>query len=409
MRRIDLLTMALRALLGRKLRSGLTVLSIFLGAFSIVVMTSLADSGLGTLMKDVEDLGGARLMLLSPKQPERMKAKAALSPGHLTDEDLRVLRARLPHLAGWSYWAQGDDELDVQRKDGKMMSADMVATDGGFFGVFNMVPSAGRFYSDDDNLRHARACVIGSKLSEDLFDGGGVGERITVGPVHCQVVAVVKKNARMGMNFGFDWESFVAVPLELARESVPQMAAGAMVQMKTTASEHNDIVKRIANAILNASHHGVDDYELWDFSSILSKFTAAFMILKVVVALVAGIALIVGGVGVMNMMFVSVSERRREIGIRKALGASPSAIQQQFLIEAALLAGTGGVLGACCGVVVTLVANLGIHSVQPAWAGTISGVAVCAAVLSAFATGLVFGTIPARRAASLDAVIAIRS
>jgi putative ABC transport system permease protein len=213
----------------------------------------------------------------------------------------------------------------------------------------------------------------------------------------------------MGMNFGFDWKSFVAVPLEYGREVDRMMTYSAILQVKTASSDKNDIAKRVINALLAARHHGVDDYEIWDFAGIIGRFTTAFAILKVVVALVAGIALIVGGVGVMNMMYVSVSERRREIGIRKAIGASPRAIQAQFLAEAALLGGLGGTFGAALGVACTMAANAFITSQEPAWAGTVSLPALVAAVVSSMLSGLVFGTAPARRAAALDPIVAMRT
>jgi putative ABC transport system permease protein len=408
MRGADVLRMALRSLFARKLRSGLTVLSILLGAFSIVLMTSLADSGLNTLMRDIEDLGGARLMFVAPKTPVRMKNKASLSRGYLTDEDRRVLRESVPYLVASSLWAEGEEQ-DVMRDDGKLMTADLVGTDGGFFSLFAMESARGRFYSDEDNRRQARHCVIGSGVADTLFDGNGIGQRLKVGNITCQVVGQVKEKARFGMNFGFDWKNFVAMPISYLAESNRSVLMGATWQVKTQSSDKNDIAKRVINALLMARHHGVDDFEIWDFASMIGRFTQAFLILKVVVALVAGIALIVGGVGVMNMMFVSVSERRREIGIRKAIGASPSAIRDQFLVEAALLGGLGGAIGAALGVLCTLAANAVIHSAEPAWSGTVSMPALVAAVLSSFLAGLVFGTVPSRRAAQLDPIVAMRA
>jgi putative ABC transport system permease protein len=178
--------------------------------------------------------------------------------------------------------------------------------------------------------------------------------------------------------------------------------------VKTDAVEHNSIVKRIANAILDKRHNHVDDFEIWDFAGVMQQFDQIFLILKLIVGFVASISLLVGGVGVMNMMFVSVSERTKEIGIRKALGASPRAIESQFLFEAMFLSSIGGVLGISLGVAAAMGANVLVHHFQSAWAGTISVPAVIVALVVSLGVGVGFGFVPARRAAKLDAVDAMR-
>jgi putative ABC transport system permease protein len=188
----------------------------------------------------------------------------------------------------------------------------------------------------------------------------------------------------------------------------PMMARGIFLVAKTDASANNDIVKRIANAVMQHRHNGVDDYEIWDFSGVMGQFAQIFLILKLIVGFVASISLLVGGVGVMNMMFVSVSERTKEIGIRKALGASPRAIELQFLFEAMFLSSIGGFLGVSLGVLGALGANVGIAKLEEAWVGTVSVPAVIIALVVSLAVGIGFGFVPAKRAATLDAVDAMR-
>ena len=398
---------AARVLRAHKLRSLLTVVSITIGALSIVLMTSLADGGLQTIAKDIEDLGGARLLLVTPKKPERMKSKASLAPGYLDKADQEALLHALPKVAEKTFYASLD-EKELSAENGKSENADVIAADTGFLPSFKMVVDKGRAFTDDENHSRANVCVVGPKLAHTLFDGDAVGKRLAVMGVRCLIVGQTKKLERVGMNFGFDWENFVVLPLETIRDVDRVASTQTLLMVKTQAVGDNDIVKRVANAVMVERHHGVDDFEIWDFSGIMQQFQTIFLILKLIVGFVASISLLVGGVGVMNMMFVSVSERTKEIGIRKALGASPRAIESQFLFEAMFLSSIGGVLGVSLGIASALAANVLVHKLQPAWSGTVSVPAVVVALLVSLGVGVGFGFVPARRAARLDAVDAMR-
>ncbi|MDP2341467.1 MAG: ABC transporter permease [Deltaproteobacteria bacterium] len=401
------LKIAARVLRANKLRSLLTVISITIGAFSIVLMTSLADGGLQTIAKDIEDLGGARLLLITPDEPVRMKDKAGLAPGYLTKDDQEALLRSLPHLAEKTFYA-GLDEKEVITDFGKSAMIDVIAADTGFLPAFRMVIEKGRAFTDDEDHSRASVCVVGPGLAEELFEGDAVGKRVSVMGTRCLIVGQTAKLARMGMNFGFSWERFIVMPLQTLRDVDRSSTTWTILVAKSDAVEHNDIIKRVANAVMSHRHHGVDDFEVWDFSSVMKQFEQVFLILKLIVGFVASISLLVGGVGVMNMMFVSVSERTREIGIRKAIGASPRAIEAQFLFEAMFLSSIGGVLGVGLGIAGVVGANLFIHSVQPAWSGTISMPAVIISMLVSLGVGVGFGFVPAKRAAALDAVVAMR-
>lgn len=398
---------ALRVLLAHKLRSSLTVVSITIGAFAIVLMTSLADGGLQTLIADVEEVGGARLLLVAPDEPEKMKDKRNLSPGYFTNDDRAALMAALPHLAEHTWYAELG-ELEVTGDNGVSRSCDGLASDTGFLSAFGMKIDKGRLFTDDEDHSRKDVCVVGADVAKDLFDGDAVGHVLAVKGTRCRIVGQTAKMARVGMSFGFDWDGFVLLPLQTMKDLDRQGSYFAFLMAKTDDSKNNDVVKRIANAVMMHRHNGVDDFEIWDFSGVVTQFKSIFLILKIIVGFVASISLLVGGVGVMNMMFVSISERTKEIGLRKALGASPRAIEAQFLFEAVFLSGIGGVAGVVGGCVAAVVCNVFIHSLEPAWAGTVSVPAAVVAFGVAMAVGVGFGFVPARRAAALDAVEAMR-
>ncbi len=399
---------ALRALRAHKFRSSLTVSSITLGAFSIVLMSSLAESGLTTLVRDIQELGGAQIIMIAPKQPERVPNRASASRGEISERDRDLLFAALPHTAARSMYATLG-RSDVLDDRGTTVRSDLVAADAGFFAVLNLRIEDGRLFTEEENRQHARVCVIAHDLADKLGEGQRmVGRWISVDGDRCQVIGKLAKVDHWDTNFGFEWLDFVAMPHDTLADTRPKVVSGSFIQIRTDAVTSNDIVKRIANAILVDRHGAIDDFQIWDFNAFMAQLDVMFATMEAVVGLIAGIALVVGGIGVMNMMLVSVSERTREIGIRKALGASPSAIASQFLCEAAVLAGAGGLSGTLAGVAAAVGANLLILKLQPLWIGEISYAAVMIALIVSIGIGVVFGFFPARRAGRLDPVEAIR-
>jgi putative ABC transport system permease protein len=250
---------------------------------------------------------------------------------------------------------------------------------------------------------------VGAKLADEVWDdGNAVGHTIAIGGIRCKVIAQVSAKEYFGMNYGFDWLSFVAAPLETLAEVDPSVKANVTFEIKVDSIFNNGSVKRIANAVLLDRHNGQDDFQILDFSAIMARHTSTTDNMLVIVGFIAGIALLVGGVGVMNMMLVSVSERVREIGIRKALGASPTDISSQFLLEAIVLAGTGGLIGVTGGIAMAEAINLGLRHFMPSWVNVISDGSVAAGLAVSLGVGIVFGYFPARRAARMEAIVAIR-
>jgi putative ABC transport system permease protein len=404
---LEYLHIARKVLVAHKFRSTLTVLSITIGAFSIVMMSSLAQSGLTTLFRGIEELGGGRLIFIGPKQAEREEAKQASYTRGITVEDRDLIFSRLPHVVERSMFSSlGRKEMVSDT--GRLKRTDLVAADGDFFSFTHLQLDKGRFFTAEEDARHAKLCVVGAKVAKEMWDGEAVGHTMELNGIRCRVVAQTSDVDHFGMDFDFDWVDFVAMPLETVNEVDQKAKAAAQLQVKTDDKKNNDIVKRIANALLTDRHHGVDDFQIFDMSNIMDKFQSFFAIMETIVGFIAGIALLVGGVGVMNMMLVSVSERVREIGIRKAIGANPSDIGRQFLLEAIVLSGTGGAVGVVGGAGMAIAASALIRHFKPSWVTVVSHGAVISALLVSFGVGLLFGYFPARRASKLDAITAIR-
>jgi putative ABC transport system permease protein len=403
----DALGLAARALQGHRFRALLTMLSISIGAFAIVLMSSLAHSAFATIKRGIEQVGGSRLILIVPKSPERAAAKAQAYRLGLTPRDRDSLFRSLPHVREHALYATFRQQT-LTNETGKSSRADLVAGDAGFLRSMRLEVATGRPFETREHEDHGRVCVIGHAVARELWAAGAVGRTLTVADLRCRVIGVLAPNDRFGFSIGFDWEKLVVMPAETAADRFSDMPKRSAIVLATDSPATNDVVKRIINARLVELHHGIDDFFLIDFASVLRKFYAAFVIMEVIASCLAGVALLIGGIGIMNMMLVSVSERTREIGIQKALGAGPAHLRAQFLSEAALLSLAGGVVGTALGVGLANLGSLLVTRLVSSWVGMTSWVAVCAALLCALSIGVAFGWLPARRAALLAPVEAMR-
>jgi putative ABC transport system permease protein len=406
---LQVLRMAASALAANRGRSILTVLSITIGAFAIVLMTSLAESGLKTLTKGIEDLGGARIIMVFPKRPERGENKQyAYTPGMtLADRD-RTFDG-IPHVAGVSmYSSLGHQE--VMAESGLRVTTSVIASDTRFFSVFNMRMARGRIFTDEENHARETSCIVGPAVAAKIgpTPNEPLGRFLSVGSLRCRITGVFADNERFGVHFGFDWNDLVVVPSETMGDLDPRVLAGALMLVQTDAVSANPLVVRLINARLSARHPGVDDFTIVDFSGFMESWQGVERAMELIVAVLAGIALFVGGVGVMNMMLVAVSERVKEIGIRKALGARPRAIGVQFLTEAVLLSTLGGGTGVALGLGVSVLASLLIARAVTTWQLSLAPWAAVSALVVTALIGIGFGWLPAKKAAALDPVEAMR-
>jgi len=405
---VETVGLALRTLRGNLFRTALTVLSVTIGTFSIVVMTSLAQSGHRTLSASIEQIGGMRLMLWVPNDDEAATGRdRAIYDEGFTSTDLDAL-IRIPHLLAVSSEATYGRESVWATAD-RSIEADIVGVLDGLFGILTWDVAEGRLLTAEDNLQKRRVAVLTDRVASELFpDADAVGQTLFVGRKPYLVVGVMEKRDLFGIEFGFSWDLSVFVPMLAAevRDGRPEQAK-FLVGLTEDAS-HNDSVEKLANQALLVNHRGVEDFQSLNFGSMLAEFYEFFRILDGIVAIIAGISLFAGGIGVMNIMLVSVTERTREIGIRKAVGASTRHILSQFLVEACTLSLTGGLVGVTAGLGVTALAHAVIGQLQDRWVASFSMTGVALALGTTAGIGLIFGAVPAWRAARLDIVEALR-
>ena len=403
--------LAIRTLRGNLFRTLLTMLSVTIGTFSIVVMLSLAESGQKTLASAIERVGGMRMVLWIPSDSEAPSARdrARYDQG-FTDVDLAALK-QVPYVAAVASEATYGSESVWAVADNRQ-KADVVGVSEGVLEMLGWGVAVGRVVTDADGAARDRVVVVTTPLAEKLFPetppAEVLGRTLQVGRRPYVIVGVLERRDMMGVNFGFSWEDSVFLPVRTAEERDGRPKNARFFVGRTTDATQNGTAVSLANAALLNNHNGVEDFRSLDFSGFLKQFYTFFQVLDLIVALIAGISLLAGGIGVMNIMLVSVTERVREIGIRRALGATQRAILTQFLLEALVLSLTGGSFGAGAGVLTTLGANTLIGHFQASWVSSYSVLGLSLALGVTGAIGLFFGAVPAWRASRLDPVECLR-
>lgn len=387
------------------MRSALTLLTIAIGTASIIAMSSLAQSGLTTLVRGVEDLGGTRFIMVLSEPPRLAKRKADHWVQGLTQDDREAIRQALPdieHLLAINH----SYHVPVKASGTEVTSVSVLATEPAYFQAYKLRPGIGRFLTHEDITSHARVAIIGDELRARLFKNSPcVGQEIQFKRQRFQVVGVLAPNQKGdSINLGYDWETSVIIPLS-APGVGPKLER---ISFCVKRAEDGERAVRLINSLLLHRHRGIDDFQIFDFGGLLKNFYQAFAAMQVLVGAIASTALLIGGIGVMNIMLVSVRERRREIGLRKAIGASEREIRHQFLIEAVLLSLLGAAAGTVLGITIAWGASRAIAILNPAWISVFSFTSLWGAIFAAILMGVIFGWVPAAKAAQADPITCLR-
>ena len=423
-------TLAIRNLGLHKLRALLTVLGLIFGVASVVAMLAIAEGASLEAQRLIAELGASNIIVRSVKPMDdinssRNQDEFVLSYG-LTHADFKRITETLPTVVGATplrHFRQNVRNLD------KELEARVVGAVPGCLDLSGQTISQGRFLQQVDLDRFANVCVIGPDLAERLFPfGDPIGRSIRIGQSHFyRVVGVTDRKVRSkgsssALSSGSDFDSSedfgkdVYIPLTTDRARFGELivhdsqgsysAERIELSQVTVAVDSMQNVERTAEALesMLEQFHDKRDYAITIPLKLLESAEAQKRIFNVVLGSIAGISLLVGGIGIMNIMLATVTERTREIGIRRALGAKRRDIVFQFLVETAVMSGTGGLLGVLLGVAVPpLVSSVsGMEAIVRPWSPIL-------AFLIAVSIGIVFGVYPARRAASMDPVEALRA
>ena len=400
---------ALRALRVNAMRSALTMLGIVIGVAAVIAMVAVGAGAQDRVSRQIESLGANLLIVFNNSSRQggaRLGAGTGLS---LTLEDARALQAELDAVDVAAPTVRGTTQLVYGNLN---WSTGTQGTTPEYFVAREWGVADGRIFTPDEVRRSAKVAVIGQTIVDKLFvDQNPVGETIRIKKVPFEVIGVL--TAKGQNSFGQDQDDTVLVPISTARTRLLGSSArsrpdsvGAIL-VKATSAERMTEAEEGVNELLRQRHRIVagedDDFSVRNLSEITEARAESQRILTLLLAAVASIALLVGGIGIMNIMLVSVTERTREIGLRMAVGARRRDILFQFLVEAVTLSAIGGVIGVIAGVGgAALVANLA------GWPVLIEPLALVIAVAFSAAVGVFFGFYPARKAAHLDPIDALR-
>ncbi|KAA2283680.1 ABC transporter permease [Arenimonas fontis] len=404
----DILGMALFALRGNWLRSVLTALGVIIGIAAVIVMVSVGEGTQAELDRAISRLGTNRIDVnpnFGRQGAVRMGAGSIFS---LTDDDVRAIRERVEGAQYVSGSIRGGAQVINADRN---WSTSWYGVEADHFAINDWNIALGDYFAERDYGAAAKVVLLGQTVREKLFgDEDPVGATIRVGRVPFTVVGVLEP--RGANNWGGDQDDVVFVPLETGRRrlmgqmSLPPRTVMQITVGAASAEVMPEVERRIAE-VLRETHRiqpgADDDFTVRNLTQIVSTRTETTRLMSLLLGAVATISLIVGGIGIMNIMLVSVTERIREIGLRMAVGAGPREIQLQFLAEAMMLSLGGGVIGIVLGV-----AGTWLTAKFVALPVALSLDVIALATGFAVATGLFFGFYPARKAARLDPIEALR-
>jgi putative ABC transport system permease protein len=391
--------LALRELRRNVLRSFLTILGIVIGVAAVIVMVTLGSGATVQVSQQIASLGSNVVMLI----PGQMGPGRGSTVAPFRDDDVEAIARDIGDVKAVVPVANKSVTTVFANKN---WSTSVTGTTNDYFTASNWMIERGRAFTESEVRAGKPACVIGATVLKELFGAqDAMGSKIRLKNVSCEVIGQLKAKGQTGM--GRDQDDIIVMPLRTFQRRIAGNRDIAMIQIAVRDETAMDRVKSAVERLMRERRHlsanEENDFSLLDTRQIAQTLTSTTRILTLLLSAVAAVSLLVGGIGIMNIMLVSVTERTREIGIRLAIGAYERDVLTQFLVEAVVLASFGGLFG----VLLALAVSAVLAQVLQVPLVLNPGIMILAFFFSG-AVGVVFGYFPARRAAQLDPIEALR-
>jgi len=404
----NVLKLTFQNLLLRKSRSFLTMLGIIIGVAAVISIMAVGASAQDLLLAQVRAMGSDLIGVL-PGMSEEGGPPAAvfgIEITTLTYEDALAIE-ELPRVVAACSYVKGRGTMSFLNE---IHDFDYTGISSNYLEVEDTSIAQGRFIKQDEVNGLARVAVLGSRVKEELFgEDNPIDQRIKINQVSFRVIGVMKERGTAAFQ---NQDEQVFVPVKTAQKILLGIDHIALIRAKVSGAENTDLVISQVENLLRFRHHIKDplkdDFTVMNAAQALDILGAITQALKMFLAMVAAISLIVGGIGIMNIMFVVVNERTREIGLRKALGAKRKSILFQFLIESATMTLLGGVIGIVLGILIAYTVTVGVNYFGYDWKFIVTPLSVFVSSFMAVSIGLIFGLWPANRASKLNPIQALR-
>jgi putative ABC transport system permease protein len=398
-----ILRIALRALARNKMRSILTMLGIVIGVAAVIAMVGVGQGAQQKVQDQIASMG-TNLIYVSAGSVNRGGTHlGAGATKTLIDDDMRAIVREVPTVSMAAPGAGSGAQVVYENQN---WSTRVNGTEPQYFIIRDWLLACGSSFTEDDVSHAANVAVLGATVRQNLFGNANpVGQTIRIGALPFQVVGVLTAKGQSGM--GADQDDGVYVPITTLQKKITgqdwlQYIMVSAVSQSASYATQDQITSLLRDR--HKVHAGADDdFQVRNLADVAELADQQSQVMTLLLASIAGVSLIVGGIGIMNIMLVSVTERTHEIGIRVAIGATEQDVQWQFLSESVVLS----LLGGAAGILVGVGASLMITKLL-GWAILISPMAIVAAVIFSMAVGVFFGYYPARKAARLDPIEALR-
>ena len=398
---LEYLRSAFAALLANKVRAALTMIGVVIGVLAVTLLVGVGDGARIYVERTLEGIG-ANLLIVTPGRRETRGAMAGPHGGNVTRplvmEDVRALERQGTHIREVTGATQGGGTIKYKdrRRDTLVFGVGAAFPD-----IRNMHVGVGTFVRQEDVDARRRVTVLGRTVVRELFgDESPLGKAVRIGDARYRVIGIMEEK---GTSLGMDLDDLVFLPVTAALDL---FGTDSLNSILTAAKNKEDVPLAMAEVddILARRRHGEREVTVQSQDDLLATFGSLTNAMTWMLLAIASISLVVGGIGIMNIMLVSVRERTREIGVRRALGATRADVLWQFLVESMAISILGGLLGLGLGVAV----SLAVRSAAPDVPLEVSPWIAMVALSSAVVVGVVSGVVPARRAALLDPVEALR-